>query len=232
MSNSSYLFSLIFFIILIFCVYLSIGVLNLRINYFLNAVHKLDSPEVLLTFDDGPDPETTPLILDTLNQHGIKAIFFIIGSKAERYPEIVMRIIRNGHIIGNHTYSHSIFFPLSSTKRVREEIKKTNDIIRQFTEKENILFRPPIGFTNPIIARVACSMNMKVIGWNRRSYDTLLSDTKRLKKRVLKLTKPGSIILLHDNLKHTGKMLPLFITEAKKNGIIFANEKCIKSLLA
>jgi peptidoglycan/xylan/chitin deacetylase (PgdA/CDA1 family) len=214
-----------------FFIILSAGVLWLRANYFLTSIHKVQSPTVLLTFDDGPDPLTTPRILETLNTHGVKALFFIVGTKAEKHPEIVQQIIDNGHLIGNHTYSHPNLFALSSAKKVREEIQKGNEIIQRMTGKETIWFRPPIGYTNPIIARVIRSMGLTVIGWNKRSYDTVLKDPIKLEKRTLGLTTPGSIILLHDNLSQTEKMLPSYIAQAKENGIIFANEACINSLL-
>jgi peptidoglycan/xylan/chitin deacetylase (PgdA/CDA1 family) len=214
-----------------FFIVLSIGVLWLRANYFLTSINNVQSPTVLLTFDDGPDPLTTPRILETLNAHGVKALFFVVGTKAEKHPEIIQQIIDDGHLIGNHTYSHPNLFALMSAKKVREEIRKGNEIIQHLTGKDTTFFRPPIGYTNPIIARIIKALGLTVVGWNKRSYDTVLKDAEKLKKRTLNLTTPGSIVLLHDNLPQTEKMLPAYILKAIDNGIIFANEACINSLL-
>ena len=223
--------SLIVAICFSFFILLSIGVLWLRANYFLPAIHKVEKPYVLLTFDDGPNPGTTPKILKTLQENHIKAMFFLIGNKAEKYPEVVEQILKEGHLIGNHTYSHPNLFALLSSKKVQHEIIKGNDVLKKITGKENEWFRPPIGTTNPIIASVIKAMNMKVVGWNKRSFDTVLKNPSLLKKRILFLTKPGSIILLHDNLPQTAEMLPSYIKCAKENGIVFADKECINSIL-
>lgn len=225
------LYTLLFIIGAVFFIALSIGVLWLRANYFLKAIHTVQSPNVLLTFDDGPDPETTPKILKTLSEHGIKAMFFIVGSKAEKHPELLKKIQDEGHLIGNHTFSHPNIFALLPGSKVREEIEKGEATIVRITGNKTSWFRPPIGYTNPIIARVVRSLDLTVIGWNKRSYDTVIKDSQKLEKRLIKLTKPGSIILLHDNLPQTERTLSGYIVRAKENGIIFANEACINSLL-
>ena len=229
--DESYFYSLLIAACLSFFLLLSLGVLWLRVNYFLPAIHKIEKPFVLLTFDDGPNPETTPKILKTLQDHQIKAMFFLIGNKAEQNPEIVEQILKEGHLIGNHTYSHPNLFALFSFKKVQQEIQKGNEVLKKITGEENKWFRPPIGFTNPIIARAIKEMNMNVIGWNKRSFDTVLRNPGILKIRVLALTKSGSIILLHDNLPQTAEMLPSYLKTAKENGVIFANKECINSVL-
>ena len=229
--NEPFFYSLIIAICCSFFILLSIGVLWLRINYFLPAIHKVEKPFVLLTFDDGPNPETTPNILKTLRENQIKAVFFLIGNKAEKHPDVVEQILKDGHLIGNHTYSHPNLFAVFSSKKVQQEIIKANEVIETFTGKQNEWFRPPIGFTNPIIGNVIKTMNMKVLGWNKRSFDSVLRNTSFLKKRVLFLTKPGSVILLHDDLPQTAEMLPSYIKCAKENGIVFANKECINTIL-
>jgi len=229
--NSVFFIPAFVLVIVIFLVFLTWGVMTPQINYFLTAIHRIVKPYVLLTFDDGPDPEITPRILKILNDNRIKAVFFVIGSKAEKYPEIIREITHSGHLVGNHTYSHSPLFPLSSAVQVRKEIERTNDIIRNITGKDVELFRPPVGYTNPIIARVSSSMHLTVVGWKKRTYDTVLKNTDILYRRLLSLTKPGSIILLHDNLHHTEAVLSKYISEAQKNGIIFVNESTIHTIL-
>lgn len=200
----------------------------MRFNYFLKAVCKTNSPSVLLTFDDGPNPSTTPQILDALDENGVKAMFFVVGKKAEQFPEIVERIKKEGHGIGNHTFTHPPLFALLNGKKVTTEINE----LMQFLDRKSIqtsLFRPPIGYTNPIIARVVEQVGLTVVGWNRRSYDTVIKNSKLLSKRLLKQATPGSILLLHDNLPQTAKAIPSFLKSAKEKGIIFASEQEIES---
>jgi peptidoglycan/xylan/chitin deacetylase (PgdA/CDA1 family) len=230
-NESPYFYALIFTIGIVFFLILSIGVIWLRANYFLTSKHHVTTPFVLLSFDDGPDPLTTPKILQTLNSHGVKAMFFIVGEKAEKHPEILQQIKDGGHLIGNHTYTHPPLFALSTSRIVLQEIIEGNKIIKRITGEETNWFRPPIGYTNPIIARAVKKTGLTVVGWNKRSFDSVINDSEKLKNRLLKLTQPGSIILLHDNLKQTAQMLDNYIQEAKKNGIIFADASCINSLL-
>ncbi len=222
---------LLFFIGAAFFLVLSIGVIWLRANYFLRAVHKVKTPYVLLSFDDGPNPTTTPKILQTLHEHGIKALFFVIGEKAEKHPELLLQMKAQGHLIGNHTYTHPPLFALFSFRRVWEELHNGNRSIEQVTGEKPTWFRPPIGYTNPIIARAVKKMGLSVVGWNKRSFDSVIRNPETLKMRILKLTEPGSIILLHDNLEQTEIMLNAYILEAKENGTIFADEASINSLL-
>lgn len=221
---------LMFIVFLIFFLILSAGVMFLRFNYFLRSICSTNKPFVLLTFDDGPNPKTTPKILDNLAKYKVKAMFFVIGNKAEKHPELIDRIINEGHSIGNHTYSHPPIFALMSGEKVKSQLEKFDEVLVKKGVKTNA-FRPPVGYSNPIIARVVKNLNLKVIGWNKRSYDTVIFNSKWLSSRLLAQAKPGSIILLHDNLKQTEAALPLFLEKAKQKGTIFANELDIKSIL-
>jgi peptidoglycan/xylan/chitin deacetylase (PgdA/CDA1 family) len=229
-NNSPVFFPLLLSIFALYFLILSAGVLFLRFNYFLNSRSQVKPPYVLLSFDDGPHPELTPKILETLKNHNVKAIFFVIGLKAEEHPNIVHQIVADGHLIGNHTYTHHPLFAMYSMEKVHIEICKNAELLKKLTGSELELFRPPIGYTNPKIARVVKKLGLKVIGWNVRSYDTILHNPRTLKNRVLKLTKPGSIVLLHDTLSQTEQMLDAYITDAKQNGIIFANDSHLNLL--
>ena len=110
---------------------------------------------VALTFDDGPDPEQTPRVLDTLREHGVRATFFLIGSKAELHPEIVRRMAAEGHAIGIHTWSHSPGFPMRRSGAMAADILRCRESLREITGVETDLFRPPYGVTNPMVARAA-----------------------------------------------------------------------------
>lgn len=224
-----FLVLLISFAVLFFFI-LSFGVLFMKFNYFLKSVNRLDNDFVLLTFDDGPDPIKTPLILDILAKYNITAIFFMVGNRAEKTPEIVNRVVAERHFIGNHSYEHNNFMSLFTTKKLRVEIQKGQDILEQLSQRKIPFFRPPIGYTNPTYARVLKEFKLTNFGWSLRSYDSVYTSPEKLLKRLNSKVKNGDIILLHDNLQVTLDSLEQFITTAKANGIKFANSETIKTI--
>lgn len=176
------------------------GSYDIRLSYFAETLcgdSNNSNREIAITFDDGPH-EMTEKILDLLKKFNVKAAFFCIGKQIEQKPEVFKRIISEGHIVGNHSYSHSNLIGFFSTQKMVEEISKTNSIITYFLNKNPKLFRPPFGVTNPNIARAAKQSNMKVIGWNIRSLDTVIKDDEDVFNRVKNKVAPGGIILLHD----------------------------------
>lgn len=215
---------------IIFFLHLSIGVISLKYNYFLKAKLRLNSNLILLTFDDGPDPISTPKLLDTLKELNVKALFFIIGKKAEAHPELIQRILEEGHCIGNHTHTHPPIFAALTQKQVTREILECQQVIELQGQKTGRLFRPPIGYTNPRIARAVKKENFSVIGWSLRSYDSVFKAPNQLLKRLLNNWKPGDIILFHDNLPQTVSVMEEFICEARKNGAIFVDESQINAV--
>lgn len=217
-------------VITLFLVILSFGILFLRFEYFYPAVYRNRQNEVILTFDDGPDPTHTNRVLDILQQYNIKALFFLIGDKAQAHPEIVRRMIAEGHHIGNHTQTHPIFFALYSRKKIGREIDEAANVIESFIHQKVRLFRPPIGYMNPSIASSLKKRNLRVIGWNVRSYDSF-KNKEQLLTRLIRLTKKQSIVLMHDNLAHTAEVLEAYIQRAQSNGIIFANEAQLKTFI-
>lgn len=223
--NEDFFPLLLISIIVIFGFIISVGVLFMKFNYFLVSKTKSSSERVILSFDDGPDPIHTPEILAVLNKHSIKAFFFVIGEKAENHPAILKQIENDGHQIGNHTYSHHPLFSMQSGKKVRKEIEQCDAAIRSIINRDTLYFRPPIGYTNPIIARALKKLNKHSVGWELRSYDSVITQPEALKERLLKNIRPSQIVLLHDNLPQTSAMLDAFIVEAQKNGIIFANKE-------
>ena len=194
---------------------------DIRSGIYLRCICRGSSVEkaVALTFDDGPDPIYTPRILNILEENNIKATFFLIGSNIETYPELVKRIYEEGHIIGNHTFSHSPSYTLWKSNKIYEDIRKTNDIIYKITGKFPFFFRPPFGVTNPLIRR-AVNNRFVCIGWNIRSYDTLkfLKRTS-ISKRIIRNIKSGDIVLLHDNREGSDILLESVIEGIKKKGI-------------
>jgi peptidoglycan/xylan/chitin deacetylase (PgdA/CDA1 family) len=165
-----------------------------------------NSREVAITFDDGPDEQVTPLLLDLLKEYEVQAAFFLVGEKAERYPSIAIRSCREGHIIGGHSYSHHKWFDLFSRKRMEAELKKTENVILNHTGNKIRLFRPPYGVTNPNLARAVRNAGFYSIGWSLKSRDTVIHDEQLLLRRITKKVRSGDILLFHDTMPH---MLPV-----------------------
>ena len=149
-----------------------------------------------LTFDDGPVAETTDL-LDTLADKGVKATFFTVGSNAANHPEILRRMVTEGHVVGNHTMDHPQLTRLSATA-VRKEITRTSDLIEKATGQRPALLRPPYGATNDTVRQVAADLGMSQILWNVDPEDWKDRNSATVEKRVLANTKNGSIVLSHD----------------------------------
>ena len=190
---------------------------------YLKAVCRFDTEKkiIALTFDDGPCAKYTPGILDLLGQYGIEAAFFCIGSKIEGNEHILKRMADHGHLIGIHSYRHDWRFTLSGKRRITEDLTTCADKIKSATGFEPTLFRPPFGVTNPDIASAVKKLNLRTIGWSIRSFDTVKTPGKVI-KRVTKRLKPGSIILLHDNRENTVHILQAIIKFAMENGYKFA----------
>lgn len=215
----------------LFLFFLTLGITLPNRQYFVRTYTKLRTPEVLLTFDDGPNSELTPKVLDTLKKHEVKALFFVIGERATETPELIKRILSEGHQIGNHTQSHNVFFATLGQDKVDREIGICDNSLIELGVHPGNYFRPPIGYTNPRIARSIYKYEKKVIGWSLRSYDSVIKEEPKLLQRLNSKIKPGQIVLLHDNLPHTVAILDAFISESKKNGIKFANPSVLKTFI-
>lgn len=185
---------------------------------------------IALTFDDGPDRKVTPAVLDILKNHNIKAAFFCIGEKIDKDPELARRISDEGHIIGNHSYTHHFFFDLFRKKKMKEEILNTASAIRNATGNEIRFFRPPYGVINPPLAAVIEACDYRVIGWSLRSKDTVTRDKEQLMKRLSSNLKNGDIVLFHDRLDHTTDVLEKFIKMAKNRGFSFERPDLLLNL--
>lgn len=196
------------------------GVVSINSQMFLKAECDFtpDGNEIMLTFDDGPDPEKTPQIIALLEKYNAKAVFFCIGKKIDQYPETAKLITDNGHVLGSHSYHHGFWFDILSSAKVADELRQAEQAIKNATGKETIFFRPPYGITNPNIGRALKQFNYRVIGWNIRSFDTMIHEPEKLEKRVLKRIKPGSIILLHDTAPAVLPVLESLLSFLKDNG--------------
>ena len=171
-------------------------------GFHINTISSVSTNEkvVAITFDDGPAHQRTEKILDVLNRFNVKATFFCIGNRIKGNEILLKKIDRAGHLIGNHSYSHSNFFDLMSTKQMIRDLQSGNEEIKKVIGKEALFFRPPFGVTTPFLAKACRKLNYDVIGWNIRSLDTTIKNKEKLVERVIKRIKPGSIFLFHDTV--------------------------------
>ncbi|MCP4121061.1 MAG: polysaccharide deacetylase family protein [Bacteroidetes bacterium] len=167
--------------------------------------------QISLTFDDGPDPILTSEILQVLESYKASATFFMIGRHMEAHPGLVQKVYNSGHLIGNHTYTHSNLIDLRSKKTWVQECKQTDEIFRNLTGRSMNLFRPPYGVTNPAIAAMNKIFEYDVIGWSLRSMDTVIEDDTKLTKRLKRKLKNGDIILFHDTRQNLALVLKMFL---------------------
>lgn len=162
---------------------------------------------VYLTFDDGPDADNTPAVLDVLGKKGAKATFFLIGSKISGNESLVRRIKAEGHAIGCHSFSHENMYPLYSRKKIVEDAQDCLAAIESATGERTNLYRPPFGVSNPTVASCVRKMGFKTVGWSIRTYDTSTEDEDVILGRIRSQLEPGSVILMHDRLPNAGELL-------------------------
>jgi len=195
--------------------------MNIGFNFFINAISRNYSDKIVLTFDDGPHPESTLKILDILDEYRVKAIFFMIGKNVVAHPAIAKEVINRGHQVGIHSYNHQVKFGFLSQKKLQAEITKCQDAIEEACGIKTELFRPPFGVTNPLISKIAMLNNLVTIGWTLRSFDTKFTSVEGLVERIVIKVKAGNIILLHDRLSITCDALPEIISGINGMGFAF-----------
>ncbi len=162
--------------------------------------------EIYLTFDDGPHPVYTPMLLDLLNQYSAKASFFLLGEKVLLYPGIVERIKKECHTIGNHGFSHRSMIFLKKEKILRE-ILQTDYAIEKITGKKPLFFRPPYGKFDLRFKKLMDEFNHKLVIWSFLGYDFKETSPERLIKRIREKIHAGDIVLFHDGHSNTPTML-------------------------
>lgn len=150
--------------------------------------------EIALTFDDGPHPVWTEKLLDGLKARGIRATFFVIGQSAERYPELIQRMVDEGNQVGNHTYSH-VQLTACNESSALEEIRRTQEVIYQAAGFDARYIRPPFGSWNETLQE---ETSLEAVLWDVDPYDWKVQNTDAVVQSILKQTEDGSIILLHD----------------------------------
>ncbi len=186
--------------------------------------------KILLTFDDGPTPETTPLILDLLSTHNIKAAFFCVGENVKQYPELYRELINGGHLVCNHTFNHKPLTRLNRTGTAAQ-IEKFNNLIKSDFGGDVLYFRPPYGRFNLSTPSLMRDMNLKNVMWSLLTYD-FRNDFNVVKFAVNNYLKKNSIIVLHDNLKSkniVAESINYIVEVSSRKGFeIGAPSECLK----
>jgi peptidoglycan/xylan/chitin deacetylase (PgdA/CDA1 family) len=159
------------------------------------------SRKVALTFDDGPNPATTPRLLELLARHGVRATFFVVGKRVEAEPGLLEAIRRAGHEVGNHSYSHDPFLMLRSTSVLRREVADCQRLLKSLGVRP-LSFRPPVGITNPRLGPVLRELGLACVGFSCRPVDFGNRRIDALARAVERRARGGDVILLHDCEPH------------------------------
>ena len=153
-----------------------------------------EKKKIALTFDDGPDDECTPMLLDGLAKRGVKATFFVIAKEASEKPEIMKRMVKDGHLIGNHTYSHVDLRNMTDSA-ARKEIQKANEVIEKYTGEKPCFLRPPFGNGR---SKIEQELEMIQVLWTIDTMDWSCKDEGQICSTVLRKVEENSVILMHD----------------------------------
>lgn len=200
---------------------LSLAELRHKYGVSFKVAGSASEKRVALTFDDGPDDIYTRQVLDVLKSYKVKATFFVIGLHAKAHPDLIARMVREGHIIGNHSYSHANF-PKLTESNFKKQIEDTQSILRAILGYEPKLLRPPYGAINESEIRWAMNQGFVIINWNVDSLDWRGLSADKVSQNILSSNRPGSIILQHcgggENLSGTVKALPVIIQKLKSQG--------------
>jgi len=208
-------FYFIAILILLYIFLVTYGSIDFKINFYLKTIYQSETNKknIAITFDDGPSDKTEQ-VLEILKNYNIKATFFVVGKQIEKYKNVLQKIDEDGHIIGNHSYTHHFWFDLFSAKRMTDELAKTEQIIENVISKKVKLFRPPYGVTNPALNKVVIKMNYTTVGWSLKSRDTVIKDKNKISKRLQQKLKSGAVILFHDTSPEIIEVLKKFIEYA------------------
>jgi peptidoglycan/xylan/chitin deacetylase (PgdA/CDA1 family) len=174
---------------------------NTVVSYFakklVGAVTRVETGDniLALTFDDGPHPEFTPILLQILAEHDARATFFVVGEAAERYPELLARVSSSGHTVGNHSYSHLPFTMISHRERI-SQVLRCEKAIAPFGMR---YFRPPYGYQGLFSRLDLTFLRYEVVTWNIDAFDWLDRSPEDICERLVRQLRPGSIVLFHDS---------------------------------
>ncbi len=206
-------------LLILFVVYsiiLGWGVFDIGSQFFMPTFWRGKQGEVSFTFDDGPHPDVTPKVLDVLREANVKAAFFVIGRNAEKHPELVKKIVDEGHTVGNHTYNHAYVFSKSAAEK---QVTEGQGAIEKIIGKKPNYFRPPFGVMTPEIATAIRKEKCTVIGWDLRSQDGRIRTKEATINRVKAHLKKATVLLFHDTNPTTPEALREIIHLCNQNGM-------------
>jgi len=189
-------------------------------NFFIPIIcsAKTDDKVVALSFDDGPVAGNTLQVLQVLKDSNIEAAFFCIGSRIAGNQAIFKQVYNEGHLIGNHTFSHHFWFDMFSAKKMLADMSLMDNAMNSVIGKTPKLFRPPYGVTNPNLKKAIIQGNYIPVGWSIRSLDTVIKNEQKLLNKVTRQIKPGAVFLFHDTSNATVAILPAVIKHIQANG--------------
>ena len=176
--------------------------------------------EIALTFDDGPYPFYTPLLLHVLERSQVPATFFIVGRSAQEFPELMRRIVAGGDEIGDHTFNHYTLTTLNDSQ-IAYQIAAGGNFLQQFTPQPITLFRPPHGRFNQHVVAIAHELGYKTVFWSDSPDDVKDISPDLIVARVLFFARPGAIVLLHSGQYKTIEALPAIIGRLRAEGYTF-----------
>lgn len=163
--------------------------------------------ELILTIDDGPGADT-PAVLDLLDRYQAKAVFFVIGQRADAQPDYVRETARRGHLVENHTLTHpSASFWAAGPARLHREIRGGSDVIGTLAGRTPVWFRAPAGFRNPFTAPILKNLGLHYLGWTARGFDTRQKSVPRILARLRRGFRPGAVLLIHQGHPHSVAVL-------------------------
>lgn len=188
-----------------------------RFGFYLPIISRGTSSKnaVSLTFDDGPDPMSTPQLLELLLKHQIKATFFVTGKKAAEHPKLIEEILFHGHSIGNHSYMHNNLVMFRSCKSIAKDIEATQHVLDSFGVTA-FAFRPPVGITGPRLRPALLKSGKFIVNFSCRAFDGGNRWIKGLSKKILNRIRPGDIVLLHDVRPHQPTLLVYWLNEIER----------------
>jgi peptidoglycan-N-acetylglucosamine deacetylase len=180
---------------------------------------KVETKYVALTFDDGPRPGTTDDLVKKLEKHKVKATFFVVGERAEQYPEGLQMIVDGGHEVANHSWSHPLLSRISEAEFF-SELERTREYLFRITGRSTGLYRPP-GSTRAVLNKLTPPSGYAMVLWDVHSQDHLGIPKEKIIRNVLAQTKDGDVVLLHNGLPNTTAAMDDIIPQLKRQGFKF-----------
>lgn len=184
---------------------------------------------VLITLDDGPDPDDTPAVLELLDRHGVKAVFFLIGDKVRDFPDLVREIVARGHEVANHTMTHpQASMWCAGPGRTRREIVECQRVLEEVAGVKPRWFRAPVGHSNFFTHPVTDELGLEVVAWSRRAFDAVERDVDQMTARLTEGAGDGDVLLLHQGTPVTLELLERVLEQLSASGLLEHDEVAVE----